>query len=98
MPDVIINVVDGSNLERNLYLTTQLIDIDQRVILALSMFDEFVKRGDWIDTRSLGIHLGMPVIPTVGTRGRGIHELLDRIPEVYDDVDPNKICRIFLPY
>ncbi|MFN8206670.1 MAG: ferrous iron transport protein B [Bacteroidales bacterium] len=88
MPDVIINVVDGSNLERNLYLTTQLIDIDQRVIIALNMFDELVKRGDKIDIRSLGLLLGMPVIPTVGARGRGIQDLLERILEVYDDVDP----------
>jgi ferrous iron transport protein B len=88
VPDVVVNVIDSSNLERNLYLTTQLIDMDIRVVIALNMYDEFGKRGDALDHIALGELLGIPVVPTIGPKGTGIPELFDRIIEVYEDRDP----------
>lgn len=84
MPDVVINVVDASNIERNLYLTTQLIDMHLRVVMALNMFDELRSRGDRIDLRQLGYLLGMPVCPTVSRSGEGIPELLDTVIRMYE--------------
>ena len=88
VPDIIVNVVDGSNLERNLYLTTQLIDMDVRVVMALNMYDEFEKQGHHLDYKSLGELLGIPVIPTISSKGSGITELFDRLIEVFEDRDP----------
>ncbi len=87
MPDVVVNVVDASNLERNLYLTTQLIDMDIRVIVALNMFDELERKGDVLDYKYLGQMLGVPFIPTVASRGKGIHELFSKIIEVCEGSD-----------
>ena len=87
MPDVVVNVVDASNLERNLYLTTQLIDMDIRVIVALNMFDELQHKGDVLDYKHLGEMLGVPFIPTVASRGKGIHELFSKIIEVCEGSD-----------
>ena len=84
-PDVIVNVVDVSNLERNLYLTTQLIDMDIKVVLALNMFDELVKRQDHLDHKLLGKLLGIPFVPTVGSKGKGIDKLLRKIIDVFND-------------
>lgn len=81
-PDVIVNVVDTGNLERNLYLTTQLINIGVRVILVLNMYDEAHARGIEIDTEEMGRLLGMPVVKTVGTKGEGIRDLLSTIVAV----------------
>jgi len=75
----VVNVVDASNLERNLYLTTQLIDMDIRVVMALNMYDELEKMGDILDYIALGKLLGIPIIPTVSSKGTGIKELFDRI-------------------
>lgn len=86
-PDVIINVVDASNLERNLYLTTQLIDMNLRVVLALNMFDELKAKGDELDTVTLGQLLGMPVIPTVSRTGDGIPDLFGKVIELYENPD-----------
>jgi ferrous iron transport protein B len=88
VPDIVVNVVDSSNLERNLYLTTQLIDMDIRVVMALNMYDELRAKGDILDHSALGLLLGIPVIPTVSSRETGIKELFDRIIEVYEDRDP----------
>ena len=88
VPDIVVNVVDASNLERNLYLTTQLIDMDIRVVMALNMFDELENSGDHLDYVSLGKLLGIPIIPTISSKGTGIRELFDRIIEVYEDHDP----------
>ena len=90
-PDVVINVVDSSNLERNLYLTTQLIDMDIKVVIALNMWDELSKRGDNFDYIALGKMIGVPMVPTVGKRGQGIKELFDTVIEVFEDRD--KIVR-----
>ena len=88
MPDVVINVVDASNLERNLYLTTQLIDMDIKVVIALNMYDELRKKGDEFDFNSLGEMLGIPIVPTIGSKGFGIKELFQKVIEVYEDEDP----------
>lgn len=88
MPDIVVNVVDASNLERNLFLTTQLIDMNIKVVIALNMFDELEKRGARFDHEALGRMMGIPIVPTVASKGRGIDELLDRLIEVYEDRDP----------
>jgi ferrous iron transport protein B len=87
-PDIIVNIVDASNLERNLYLTTQLIDMGVQVVIALNMYDELENKGDKLDNISLGKLLGVPVIPTVSSKGKGIRELFDKIIEVYEDREP----------
>jgi ferrous iron transport protein B len=89
LPDVVLNVVDASNLERNLYLTTQLIDMDIKVVLALNMYDEFLQKGDQFDYEMLGKMLGIPIIPTVASKGTGIIELFERIITVHEDRDPD---------
>jgi len=88
MPDIVINVVDASNLERNLYLTTQLIDMNIKVIIALNMYDELEQKGDQFDHVMLGKMIGIPIIPTVGAKGKGIDDLLAKIIDVYEDRDP----------
>ena len=86
-PDVVINVIDASNLERNLYLTTQLIDMDIKVIIALNMYDELEQKGDRFDHAMLGTMIGIPIVPTVGPRGSGIRELFDTVIEVHEGRD-----------
>ncbi len=88
LPDVILNVVDASNLERNLYLTTQLIDLDRKIVIALNMWDEFEEKGDVFDYKALGKMIGIPMVPTVSSKNQGIHELFDKIIDVYEDQDP----------
>jgi ferrous iron transport protein B len=87
-PDVIVNVVDASNLERNLYLTTQLIDMDARIVIALNMFDSIQKRGDTFDHESLARMIGAPIVPTIGKTGYGVRELFARVIKVYEEQDP----------
>ena len=87
-PDIVVNIVDASNLERNLYLTSQLIDMGVQIVIALNMYDELEKKGDILDHVSLGKLLGVPVIPTVSSKGKGIKELFDKIIEVYEVRDP----------
>lgn len=90
-PDVIINVIDASNIERNLYLTTQLVDMNLKIVGALNMFDEFESRGDKLDYDKLGELFGMPFVPTVFKTGRGIDELFKTIINVYEGVtEPGK--------
>ena len=86
-PDVILNVLDASNLERNLYLTTQLIDMHPRMICALNMYDEFEQRGDSIDYKKLGQLLGVPMVPTVFKSGKGVETLFHIIINLYEGVD-----------
>ena len=86
-PDIILNVVDGSNLERNLYLTTQLIDMDITMVMALNMYDELQKSGDQLDIDQLSTLLGMPIVPTTGRSGDGIDRLFDKIIEVFEGRD-----------
>lgn len=90
-PDVIINVIDASNIERNLYLTTQLVDMNLKIVGALNMFDEFESRGDKLDYDKLGELFGMPFVPTVFKTGRGIDELFKTVINVYEgDTEPGK--------
>lgn len=77
-PDGIINVVDATNLERNLYLTTQLLETDVPVIIALNMMDEVEKAGDKIDAKALETALGVPVVPISALKGKGIKQLMDK--------------------
>ncbi len=88
MPDVVINVVDASNLERNLFLTTQLIDMDIKVVMALNMFDELEKKGIQFDFKAFGKMLGIPIVPTIASKGKGIDELFKKVIEVHEDADP----------
>ena len=83
-PNVIVNVVDSSNLERNLYLTTQLIDMDVPIIMALNMYDEFRVSGNKLDIEQLGYLLGVPIVPTVGRTGEGVKELFHTIIEMHE--------------
>ena len=83
-PDIILNVVDGTNLERNLYLTTQLIDMDITMVMALNMSDELEKSGDKLDVEQLSTLLGMPIIPTTGRNGKGVGLLFDTLIEVFE--------------
>jgi len=87
-PDVVINVVDASNLERNLYLTTQLIDMDIKVIIALNMYDELEQKGAVLNFKALAKMLGIPIIPTVSPKGIGIKDLFNKVIDVYEDKDP----------
>ena len=87
MPDVVINVVDASSPERNLYLTTQLIDMDIRVVMALNMYDELLEGGDSLDHETLGRITGIPVVPTIGSRKIGINDLFQKVIDVYEDED-----------
>ena len=88
VPDVVINVVDASNLERNLYLTAQLIDMNLRVVMALNMFDELKAKKDELDITTLGHLLGLPVVPTVSRNGEGIPELFDMVIRIYERNTP----------
>jgi len=87
-PDVVVNVIDASNLERNLYLTTQLIDMDIKVVIALNMYDELEKKGARFNYKALSKMLGIPIVPTISSKGKGIKDLFDKIIEVYEDKDP----------
>ena len=87
-PDVVINVVDASNLERNLYLTCQLIDMDVRMVIALNMYDELQEHGDKFDHESLSRMIGTPIVPTISKTGFGIEDLFNRVIKVYEEEDP----------
>jgi ferrous iron transport protein B len=86
--DIVINVVDCSNLERNLYLTTQLLDLDLRMVLSLNMFDELENRGDQFHFQHFAEMIGVPAVPTVGKRGTGMRELLDKVIQVFEQAEP----------
>jgi len=81
-PDVVVNIVDASNLERNLYLTVQLLEMGARLIVCLNMMDEADSRGLRIDIDHLSYHLGAPIIPMVASRNRGTERLLEEIVKV----------------
>ena len=86
-PDVVINSVVASNLERNLYLTTELIDINPRMVVALNMFDELQDSGAKLDYDSLGRMLGVPMVPVEARNNRGIEALLDTVIDVFENRD-----------
>ena len=87
-PDVVINVLDASNLERNLYLTCQLIDMDVRSVIALNMYDELERSGNKFDYESLSRMIGTPIVPTISRTGFGIEDLFKRVIKVCEEEDP----------
>ena len=93
MPDVVINVIDASNLERNLYLTTQLVDMNMRMVCALNMYDEFERRGDHVEIETLSNLFGMPMVPTSFKSGMGVKDLFRTVIQVYEGT--NKASRHF---
>lgn len=86
-PDVIINVVDAGNLERNLYLTAQLIDMNVRMVVALNMYDALLHSGNTLDHKKLGQLFGVPIVPTVSRTGKGIDNLFHVIIGLYEGAD-----------
>lgn len=89
-PDLILNVVDSTNLERNLYLTTQLLETDIPMVISLNMFDELKAMGSRFDFRSLSDMLGVPIIPTIGMKGRGLGRLLEAMVQKFREIDSEK--------
>lgn len=92
-PDVIVNVIDASNIERNLYLTTQLIDMNVKVVSALNIYDELEAKGDKLDYKLLGSLLGVPMIPTSSKKGRGVNELFDAVIAMYEDDEKSELIK-----
>ncbi len=89
VPDIIVNVVVASNLERNLYLTTELIDMNRSMVIALNMYDELEKSHAKLEYEQLGKMLGVPIVPTKASSGWGIDKLLDTIIDVYELKNPD---------
>lgn len=83
-PDIILNVVNAGSLERNLYLTTELIDMNRPMVIALNMFDEMRKSGKVLDFTTLGKMIGVPMVPTVFRTGKGINDLFDTVIRIYE--------------
>lgn len=83
-PDIVLNVIDVTNIERNLYLTLQIKEMDIPMVVALNMFDEFNKRKEFLDYPSLGRLLSIPMVPTICRSGMGLHALFDQIVTVYE--------------
>ncbi|MBM6993592.1 MAG: ferrous iron transport protein B [Prevotella sp.] len=86
-PDIVINVIDTSNIERNLYLTTQLIDMHVRMVVALNMYDETRKRGDHVDYAKLSELFGVPMVPTVFKSGEGVDDLFRMVVKTYEGIE-----------
>lgn len=95
-PDVIINVVASSALERNLYLTTELIELEKPMVVALNMYDELEKSGRKFDYESLSEMLNVPFVPTVGKKGLGIPKLLETVIDIYESEEENN--KVKIPY
>lgn len=87
-PDIVLNIVDAGNLERNLFLTTQLIDMNPRIVMALNMYDELTASGDKLDHKSLAKMLGFPIVPVVARTGQGIDDVLEELVTVYCGTEP----------
>ncbi|MBL7109579.1 MAG: ferrous iron transport protein B, partial [Candidatus Marinimicrobia bacterium] len=81
-PDVVVNIVDASNIERNLYLTTQLIELGCPLVIVLNMMDIAKEKGVEIDIETLSTLLGAPIVPVVGSTGEGVEHILDKIDRV----------------
>ena len=86
-PDIVLNIADASNLERNLFLTTQLIDMNVPMVMALNMYDELEKNGDQLDLDTLSELFGFPIIPTVSSKGTGIQEVMAKIVDLYENLE-----------
>lgn len=96
-PDVVVNTIVASNLERNLYLTTELIDMSPKMVIALNMYDELERSGAKFDHEALGTMIGIPMVPVVAPSGRGIEELLDSIIAVHENRD-SRVRHIHIGY
>lgn len=96
-PDVVINIVAASNLERNLYLTTELIDMEVSTVIALNMYDELLETGSEFDYQSLSQMIGIPIVPTVAKTGVGIGDLFDAVIRVYEEKEPI-VRRVYIYY
>ena len=83
-PDIVINVLDSTNLERNLFLTTQLIDMDLRIVVALNMYDELERKKLHFKRDELAKLLGIPFVPTISSKGIGLENLMDKVIEVFE--------------
>lgn len=97
LPDVIINAVVASNLERNLYLTTELIDLNPKMVVALNMYDELEQSGAKLDYDSLGSMIGVPMVPVVARDGKGIEALLDEVISIFENQN-SKVRHIHINY
>lgn len=93
-PDVILNIVDASNLERNLFLTTQLIDMSIKTVMSLNMHDELAKSGATLDHTTLSTMLGFPIIPTVASKGEGLDDILDAVISSFEERTKNRHIHI----
>ena len=96
-PDVIINIVAASNLERNLYLTTELIDMEAPVVIALNMYDELKESGSEFNYQKLSKMIGIPMVPTVAKTGAGVSDLFDTVIRMYEDKEPT-VRRVHISY
>ncbi|MFA7115913.1 MAG: ferrous iron transport protein B [Bacteroidales bacterium] len=85
VPDIVLNIIDASNLERNLFLTSQLIDLNVRMVGALNMYDELISSGNELNYKYLGQMLGFPIVPSQANKGKGINNVLQAIIDVYED-------------
>jgi len=97
MPDVVINAVVASNLERNLFLTTELIDLNPKMVVALNMYDELTRSGSKLDYEQLGAMIGVPMVPVVARESKGLNELLDEVILTYENENP-KVRHIHIRY
>ena len=97
LPDVVVNAVVASNLERNLYLTTELIDLNPKMVVALNMYDELEGAGDDLDYEKLGGMIGVPMVPVVAKTRKGLEELLDEIILTFSGENP-KVRHIHIQY
>ncbi len=97
MPDLVINAVVASNLERNLFLTTELIDLNPKMVVALNMFDELEQSGAKLDYGQLGRMIGVPMVPVVARSGKGLEDLLDEIILTFENENP-KVRHIHIQY
>lgn len=96
-PDVVINIVAASNLERNLYLTTELIELKNPTVIALNMYDELVASGSKFDHEKLSKLMGIPMVPTVSKKGEGIDKLFEKVIQVYNNEEEVVRC-VNIPY
>ena len=97
MPDVVINAVVASNVERNLFLTTELIDLNPKMVVALNMYDELEQSGAKLDYEKLGRMIGVPMVPVVARSGKGLEDLLDEIILTFENENP-KVRHIHIQY
>ena len=97
LPDVVINSVVASNLKRNLYLTTELIDLNPKMVVALNMYDELEQSGAKLDYEQLGRMIGVPMVPVVARTGKGLEQLLDEVILIFENENP-KVRHIHINY